>query len=162
MPGHFPELAGRRAAGGWSMRKARPPASLGHQTMSSSRGMVALVSLALVVACQTSRQAKVVAVGTGSIGLIGGYVEYKTGVDDRLPPLTLISGGTIAIISAISILFLDERPRPYLKRHRMTGSPTRAVAPASWSPRSAGPVVSAAAQRTRSRSIETASSSTTA
>jgi hypothetical protein len=80
--------------------------------MRSSKGIVTLLTLGLLNACQTRSQAKIVAVGTGSIGLVGGYFEYKaSATGDALPPLTLISGGAIAILSAASIFFLDEQPR---------------------------------------------------
>src|SRR5262249_33975606 len=61
----------------------------------------------LATACQTRTQATVAAVGTGSLALIGGYVEYRT---DR-PPISGIAAGTVAIVSAISIFLLGDRPQ---------------------------------------------------
>jgi hypothetical protein len=69
--------------------------------------MRALAFVALLAAsCQTRTQATVVALGTGGIAVVGGYAEHESGA----PPLTAISAGTVAVISAISLLFLDRRP----------------------------------------------------
>ncbi|NVB81120.1 MAG: hypothetical protein HOV81_22175 [Kofleriaceae bacterium] len=78
--------------------------------MWSSKVMAVLVGLALT-ACQTRTQATVVAIGTGSIGLVGGYFEHDARADGSdLPPLTLIVGSAVAIVSAISIFVLEDEP----------------------------------------------------
>jgi hypothetical protein len=65
---------------------------------------------ALATSCQTRSQAKVLSAGTTSIALLGGYLEYKAR-PEVTPPLIAITAGTVAIISAISMFFLDEHPR---------------------------------------------------
>ena len=67
---------------------------------------LAVVAL-LAASCQTRTQATVVALGTGAIALGGGYYEHASGA----PPLTAYSAGAIALISAVSMLFLDDHAR---------------------------------------------------
>jgi hypothetical protein len=77
------------------------------------------LALTLLIGCQTRNQAKLVTVGAGSIALVGGYFEHEEGY----PPVTLIGAGSIAIISIISMLFLDDHPKTLLDG-----------APLSWRP----------------------------
>lgn len=53
--------------------------------------------------------------------MLGGYFEYKTRADG--PPLTLMVGGAVAIVSAISIFFLDGQPRTLFERPPRTWQP---------------------------------------
>jgi hypothetical protein len=66
-----------------------------------------VIAVLAAASCQTRTQATVVTIGTGSIAVVGGYYEYTNGA----PPLTAISAGAIAVISAASIYFPDNRPR---------------------------------------------------
>lgn len=99
------------------MRKISRAPSLNRNAMKAA---AALLSVGLA-ACQTRTQARTVAIGTGSIGLVGGYVEHQASAG--LPPLTLIVGGTIALISAFSMFMLHDEPRTLFE-----------IPPTTWKP----------------------------
>lgn len=70
----------------------------------------ALVAVALVAAsCQTRTQALIVTIGAAGVGAGAGYFEYETRSDGSGPPYSLVVGGGVAVVSAISMLFLGER-----------------------------------------------------
>jgi hypothetical protein len=72
----------------------------------------ALVAIALATAsCQTRTQALIVTIGAAGVGMGAGYFEYASRTDKSGPPYSLIVGGAVAAVSAISMLFLGERRR---------------------------------------------------
>lgn len=66
-----------------------------------------MILCAVLGGCQTRTQAKTATVTAAAVALLGGYLEHENGS----PPYTAVSGGTIAVISGVSIGFLDEKPR---------------------------------------------------
>lgn len=97
-----------------------------HQAM-SAKVMIVLLSVGLA-ACQTRTQATAVAIGAGSVGLVGGYFEHDARTDGAdLPSLSPVVGGAVAIVSAISIFVLDyNHVRPRGRR--------RYTRPDTWEP----------------------------